>query len=375
MLASVNAVNSIMMALSGQSFKVSNFAAKWKSTSSACIAEREKKRESVTTARSVRPFCIMPTQIIRKYLLFPAFFSRSLRYSVSLTAHSFSAEKMNFLVDFDSNLLHEHLIDSTSSLIQDAESLGIRAFVVPGTNLVDSYEGMNLKLKFPCSNIITTCGIHPYNADKVTFDEASKNTLLDLSKDPRCSAVGECGLDYSEGFPDRSHQLQWFQFQVDLALQYGRPLYFHVRNAEKDFLDVLLSRGFTGDCSSPLVPCVVHCFTGSLEELRRYVDMGFYVGLTGYIFSLSDDDLRTMLEIISLDRLVIETDAPYMGFKGCRSSAAKKKNQKYPNIPSALIQILDRIADVSRWDRDTVIQRTTSNALTILRVDPNSIRL
>ena len=278
------------------------------------------------------------------------------------------SRKMNFLVDFDANLLHEHLSSSTSTLLQDAESLGIKIFVVPGTNLLDSRDGMELKSNLSQSKIITTCGVHPYNAESVPFNESSKETLVQLIQDSRCSAVGECGLDYSSGFPDRSFQLDWFRFQVQTALQLDKPLYFHVRGAEADFLSVLQSMGFSAACDVPSVPCAVHCFTGGLEELQRYIDMGFYVGLTGFIFSLSDEDLRARLQSIGLGRLLIETDAPYMGFSGCRATAAKKKGQKYPNVPAALVLVRDRIAAVSGWDADLVARATSDNAMAMLRL-------
>ena len=275
---------------------------------------------------------------------------------------------MNFLVDFDANLLHEHLISSTETLLQDAESLGIKMFVVPGTNLLDSRDGMEMISNFSQSKIITTCGVHPYNAESVPFSDNSRETLFKLIQDSRCSAVGECGLDYSHGFPDRSFQLEWFRFQVETALRLDKPLYFHVREAESDFLSVLWSLDFSSACDAPAVPCVVHCFTGSLEELRRYIDMGFFIGLTGSVFSLTDENLRARLDVIGLSRLVIETDAPYMGFTGCRATAAKKKGQKYPNLPSALVLVRDRIAAVSGWDPDLIAAATTENAMKILRI-------
>eukprot|EP01034_Spumella_vulgaris_P025600 gene25600-32072_t len=122
------------------------------------------------------------------------------------------------------------------------------------------------------------------------------------------------------------------------------------------------------------VPCVVHCFTGSVEELKQYLSFGFYIGLTGYIInSLTHDQLSEMLQLITLDRLVIETDAPYMGFKGCRMGDSlcdkKKKNQKYPNVPTALILIAQHIATVSGWSLEEIAEKTTDNALRFFRVE------
>jgi TatD DNase family protein len=91
----------------------------------------------------------------------------------------------------------------------------------------------------------------------------------------------------------------------------------------------------------------VHCFTGTTEELQRYADCGFFIGLTGYVMTLDDEKLLLWLNMITLDKLVIETDAPYMGFKGCRSSESKEKKRTYPNVPVALVKVLNRICAVS----------------------------
>eukprot|EP00597_Dinobryon_sp_UTEXLB2267_P008784 CAMPEP_0170084482 /NCGR_PEP_ID=MMETSP0019_2-20121128/19676_1 /TAXON_ID=98059 /ORGANISM="Dinobryon sp., Strain UTEXLB2267" /LENGTH=284 /DNA_ID=CAMNT_0010300609 /DNA_START=137 /DNA_END=988 /DNA_ORIENTATION=- len=284
---------------------------------------------------------------------------------------------MSYIVDFDANLLHPHLSDSASKLMEDAQSVGVKVFVVPGTDMQDSCGVLEMKSTLAENfNIIATCGVHPYNAEKVPISFENKSKLESFVQDSRCAAVGECGLDYSTGFPDKSFQLEWFRFQIDLALQYNKPLYFHVRDATEDFLNTLHCYEFqtltSPECESRL-PCVVHCFTGTIEELRIYTQMGFYIGLTGYIFGLSDEQLRAILDIITLDRLVIETDAPYMGFPGCRYlEVDKTKKKKYPNVPSALVKVLERIVSVSGWDKDTVMRKTTENAFKVLRVDPTS---
>jgi len=282
---------------------------------------------------------------------------------------------MSYIVDFDANLLHPHLSGSATKLMEDAQSVGVKVFVVPGTDIQDSCGVLEMKLNQAENfNIIATCGIHPYNAEKVQFSIANKNILESLVEDARCSAVGECGLDYSSGFPEKSCQLEWFRYQIELALQYNKPLYFHVRDAAEDFLSTLQTFEFKAAESEPRVPCVVHCFTGTIEELRIYIQMGFYIGLTGYIFGLPDFQLREILDIITLDRLVIETDAPYMGFPGCRYlEIDKTKKKKYPNVPYALVKVLDRIVSVSEWDKHIVMQKTTENAFKVLRVDQTTL--
>ena len=150
-----------------------------------------------------------------------------------------------------------------------------------------------------------------------------------------------------------------------------------MRDAREDFVAILKESGFPEEGPTPVKACV-HCFTGDTEELKEYVKMGFYIGLTGFIINNNMSEvaeeggkgekegeslLSEWLQIIPDDKLVIETDAPYMGFKGCRKTESKKKNQKYPNIPSALNTVCQTIADASGREYDTVASVTTTNAL------------
>jgi TatD DNase family protein len=175
--------------------------------------------------------------------------------------------------------------------------------------------------------------------------------------------------------------------QISLAIEFKKPLYLHVRNAfecfktifEKESIADLMktnagtASGFghqslkeyfmTGNGHN----CVVHCFTGSLEELQYYVNMGCYIGLTGHVLSLPVATVHQMLQLIPLQKLVIETDAPYMGFKGCREGEAKAKSRKYPNVPAALPKIAAFLAEVMGVSYDTVCLETTKNALSFFK--------
>jgi len=234
--------------------------------------------------------------------------------------------------------------------------------VVPGCTLADSLASLELSRAKP-GIVSTTCGVHPYNTQSNEFNDESRASLAEMVAQSECLAVGETGLDYSEGFPDKAYQLPWFRFQVDLAVQHKLPLFLHVREAREDFISVLKEKDVEAQQD---VRCVVHCFTGEIEELQEYVHMNFYIGLTGYIFKLPDEMLASWLELIPRDRLLIETDAPYMGFKNCRAGEKSKKTAKYPNTPCALIQVADKIASVLQIPLEDVKSITTTNALRFL---------
>jgi TatD DNase family protein len=269
----------------------------------------------------------------------------------------------------------------------------IQWFVVPGSTLADSAEALALTLGseeagLRRGSVIATAGVHPYNAAAPEHAHPQGVSLLrELISSNRtaCRAVGECGLDYSEGFPASELQLPWFRSQVALALELNLPLFLHVRNAREDFTAVLREAGFP-EQGPPPVPCVVHCFTGEADELRQYVEMGFHIGLTGYATNLpsvappaegqsaepAEDPFATLrhwLSIIPQDRLVIETDAPYLGFKGCRSTEKKKRGSKYPNVPAALKTICEIVATVGGREYEEVASSTAANSLRFFSVD------
>lgn len=163
--------------------------------------------------------------------------------------------------------------------------------------------------------------------------------------------------------------------QIALALRHRRPLYLHIRNAYEDFVTILheelLRYGNHLSWNSLAPPCIVHCFTGSFAELEVYVSYGWYIGLTGSIMTLSDADLSSLLQTIPPDRLVIETDSPYMGWKGCRVSQVSKKTAKYPNIPASLPLILQRIVQRynGKYTYEELAHLTVENSFRFWKLD------
>ena len=117
----------------------------------------------------------------------------------------------------------------------------------------------------------------------------------------------------------------------------------------------------------------MHCFTGEIDELKQYVDMGLFIGLTGFILNKGQSQLSEWLRIIPDDRLVIETDAPYLGWKGCRvATEVKKKTSKFPNVPAALTTICEAVAEAKRVSYEDVATTTTANALRFFNIDQSN---
>ena len=282
------------------------------------------------------------------------------------------------LVDIDANLLHAELIGEVAALRRSAKAAGVAQLVVPACTLDDSRQSLALAASEVPSDdqaeVFATVGIHPHHVpadsalDECALAEAVRQ-LEEMARNPLCRAVGECGLDNSEGSPPAASQRAYFAAQVELAVRLGLPLFLHERDAAEAFLEVLDVRGFApAQSAAPPVPVVVHCFTSDRATLEAFVARGFYIGVTGFIIRKnqhqSADDLKQGLQdrIVPLDRLMIETDAPYMGFKGCRKGHAVEPKGKFPNLPSALPQILAAVAECMCLPQLDLAKATAENS-------------
>jgi TatD DNase family protein len=300
------------------------------------------------------------------------------------------------LIDVDCNLLHAdmksliiHPNEETSVcqlLLEDAvmES-NIVAMLSPASTIQEAHSSIDMIQKYQGSlQLKTTVGVHPYHVLDPGLDSPERyhDEILQLVNSPCVAAIGECGLDASDGFPPLDIQIPWFRAQVQLAQQIDLPLFVHERLAFHKTMEILENID---------VPIIIHCFTGSREECAAYVSRGYNFSISGFIARQGGDEVRQCLidGIIPLDKLMIETDAPFMGFEGSRdkwlekqsdyvmalNSKQRKRLQKgiYPNVPSSLPMVLDHVVDClnigrrsrGEWElsREEVAESTTQNAI------------
>ena len=203
--------------------------------------------------------------------------------------------------------------------------------------------------------------------DEGILTEANQEMLRSLLSQESCQAVGRLAWIIQRAFLIKNCNCLGLSSS---GSGHGDEdaLFLHVREARNDFVDVMLKLGFPATGPPPVHSCV-HCFTGETDELQQYVDMGFYIGLTGYILDKGKDQLPKWLRIIPEDRLVLETDAPYLGWKGCRATEAKKKTAKFPNVPAALTIICEAVAEAKGASYEDVATSTTANALRFFGAD------
>jgi TatD DNase family protein len=226
------------------------------------------------------------------------------------------------LVDVGANLTNKKYSRDLESVIQRARDSGVQKIMVTGTSVKSSKEALRLTRIYP-GTLYSTAGIHPHDAKSYT--DESWNELKVVASNPECVAVGECGLDYNRNFSEPSEQRQVFRkhvrqesllvsvvitfFQIELAIEINKPLFVHERDGHDDLLEIL------DQYKGRLPPVLIHCFTGTAEQALTYLSRGFYIGLTGYLCKdKSDVGVRKLLVdgSIPLDRLVVETDAPFM---------------------------------------------------------------
>lgn len=195
-----------------------------------------------------------------------------------------------------------------------------------------------------------TVGVHPHDAKTFGGDTVDQMRALLQHNSDVAVAVGECGLDYNRIFSPKDQQQTAFRAQVELACELGLPVFVHEREAHADLVAIL--DGVAASVGN-LPPIVVHCFTGSAHEAKAYVDRGFYIGFTGTLCKQQRGaPLRALLPTIPLDRIMLETDAPWMGFvKGRRTSE-----------PADVVLIAERLAETIGVPIDEVCRITTATA-------------
>ena len=253
------------------------------------------------------------------------------------------------LVDIGSNLTHESFASDRDAVMSRALQAGVHRQVVTGADLKGSIEAAALAAQHP-TRLWSTAGVHPHYAQ--SYAGAPRDEWLALLQQPHVVAVGECGLDYYRDLAPRSVQREAFQAQLAIAVETRKPVFLHQRDAHEDFSAVL--REFAG----ALQGGVAHCFTAGEVELEAYLALGLFIGITGWACDeRRGADLRRAIPRIPANRLLIETDAPYLL---PRDLAPKPKTRR--NEPCYLPHIAATVAGLRGESLESVAAVTTRNA-------------
>lgn len=260
-------------------------------------------------------------------------------------------------MDIGLNLAHDSFDADRAAVVERAVQAGVTRMVITGSCIASTRAAMDMARRDP-RRFRSTAGVHPHHAGDL--DPARRSELASLAAQPEVVAVGECGLDYYRDLAPRPAQRAAFQTQLELAVQLAKPVFLHQRDAHEDFVAIL--REFR-----PHLPGgVAHCFTAGTAEAQAYLDLDLYIGITGWICDERRGlHLREVVRQIPANRLLIETDAPYLLPRDLEPKPKTRRNE-----PMHLPHVLQAIASARGESVPPLAAQTTTNAQQLFGFGP-----
>lgn len=258
---------------------------------------------------------------------------------------------MMALIDTHCHLNHSDLADDLPAVLDRAAEAGVSRTICAGYDMESSMLAVDQARALP--GVYATIGVHPHDASK--FRPRDEERLLKLCEESegRVVAVGETGLDFHYNLSPHGIQRQVYRLHIRLAKTMGLPLVIHSREAGEEILEILAEEGLPGRGA------VLHCFSGGVEEACRAVEMGCHLGIAGTITFKNASALRQTIENLPLDRLIVETDAPYLAPDPYRG----KRNE-----PAYVRIVAQKLAEVLDVPQSEIASATTSNAERLFRL-------
>jgi len=272
------------------------------------------------------------------------------------------------VIDICVNLQYGQFSEDLFMVLKRAHHAGVKGILGCATDLnlaernvalcTESLKRPNLPL------LLSTAGVHPHDAE--TWKDSDGPRLAALCESTWVRAVGECGLDFNRNFSAPKAQRRAFQAQIDVACQVQKPLFVHDRDSNGEVFQSLMARG-------QLPPVVIHCFTGSADELDNYLDAGFYIGITGWLCDAKrGQTLRELVTRIPDNQLLMETDAPFLRPHNAPANdqlftdayAASRQNRRR-NEPALLSYVAAVLAERRQQSPAELAELCTANANTL----------
>ena len=259
------------------------------------------------------------------------------------------------LVDIGANLAHDSFDADRDAVLARAAAAGVTQMVITGSSEEATRRAIELARAHPRA-LFATCGVHPHHAADLNKDTLP--AIQALAREPEVRAVGECGLDYFRDFSPRDLQRRAFAWQLELARTTGKPVFLHQRDAHDDFIAMLKEHRVTHG--------VAHCFTAGEKERDAYLELGLHIGITGWI---NDErrgvHLRDVVRGIPADRLMVETDAPYLLPRDIRPAPKSRRNE-----PHYLPYVVRAIAQARGETPEAVAAASTATARAFFALPP-----
>ena len=254
------------------------------------------------------------------------------------------------LIDTHCHLTFRPLDADVGGVLERSRAAGVTWWLTVGTDIEDSRKAVEFADRF--DNLYATVGVHPHDAKDVTSETLAQ--LRQLAQNVKVVAVGETGLDFHYNFSKQPDQLRAFAAQIKLARELNLPVIIHSRNAFDETMDVLERHG------SGVPGVVFHCFSGSPEQATQVLDRGFYISFTGVVTFKNAAITREAAKVVPLDRLMIETDCPYM-------SPEPMRKQKV-NEPALMIHTARFLAELKGMDLPGLAAAVTATSKAFFRL-------
>ena len=254
------------------------------------------------------------------------------------------------LIDIGVNLTNKSLLRDLDGVMARADAAGVDRMVVTGTSLEESRKAIELCSAWP-GRLVSTCGVHPHHASE--WDAQSADQLRMLAASPCVRAIGETGLEFNRNYSPPLDQEQAFIGQMELAVELDLPLFCHQRDAHTRFIELL------SEFRPRIRRVVVHCFTDNRAALMDYLELDCYIGITGWICDERRGlELQQLVPLIPAERLLLETDAPYLLPRNLSPKPASRTNE-----PAHLGHILREVAHHRGESPETLAAQVLGNSL------------
>ena len=264
------------------------------------------------------------------------------------------------VTDIGVNLTDSAFDNDRPEVIENARLAGVHRMIITGTDQAESEQALELCQNFP-EQLFCTAGVHPHYSSK--FTPATRQALSALLQEDKVIAVGETGLDFNRNFSTPTEQIHAFEQQLELAGESGLPLFLHERDAHKQQVEMLTS------FRDHIAGGVAHCFTGNRKELYSYLDLDLYIGITGWICDeRRGKELLELLKDIPDERILLETDAPYLI---PRNLKPKPKSRR--NLPQHLPHILNTAASARGQDAEELAHLSELNCQRLFQLPPGAV--
>jgi len=258
-------------------------------------------------------------------------------------------------VDIGVNLAHDSFDADRDAVMHRAAQAGVVQMMVTGASEDGSRKAIELARQHP-GVLFATAGVHPHHAADLTT--AALPALAEMARAPEVVAVGECGLDYFRDFSPRDLQRRAFAWQLEIAAQTGKPVFLHQRDAHEDFVAILREH------RAAIAGGVAHCFTAGEAERDAYLELGLAIGITGWICDERRGlHLREVVRKIPADRLMLETDAPYLLPRDLKPAPKSRRNE-----PHHLPHVARAVASARHESLESIARTATENTRRLFRL-------